>query len=638
VPAVKRKSRKPKDKKFKRPMKTITGVFSANARGYGFVSVQTEDGSAVPDIFIPPTRVNGALHSDVVECTVKESRNHGRKEAHSEGAVVRVVSRGQSLLAGTFVAEGKKGHILALDAKVPYAFPVAPVAVKRLGLADGHRVMFRVAVDGKVLVKEIFGHKNDPGMDVFSLIRQHGVPHEFSGDALDEAAALPYSVGEADLQGRADFRDWNIFTIDGSDTKDIDDAVSLRVLAGGNFELGVHIADVSHYVQPRSALDEEARARGTSIYLADRVIPMLPHKLSNGICSLNPNEDRLALSCIMEIDSNGNVAKHRIESSVIHSKRKYTYDEIAGIIEADSDEHIMAMHRLAVILRKKRTARGALDFNFGEAKVIVDESGFPTAIELRQTNDATSLIEEFMIVCNETVAEHCQDEPFVFRCHDGPNTDKLFQLAAFAQNLGYNLPVSERGVSPKALQTLLKQIQGTPEEAALGSAVLRSMKQARYVAENNGHFGMASECYCHFTSPIRRYPDLLVHRAIKSGLKRRGLDDLCLHCSQTERTAEELERDVLQLKKVQFMKDKLGQTFEGMVSGVVSWGYFVQLPNTVEGLVPMDLLIDDEYVFVEKQMALFGVRKKKRIRLGDPVSVTLSRVDVEERKITFAPE
>ena len=615
--------------------KVITGVFFANSRGYGFVSTAKE---GEPDIFIPADKVNGALHSDTVECTLK-SRNDSTRP---EGAVTGIVSRGFPLLAGTFCAEKKAGYLLALESKIPYAFPVAPIAIKRLGLVDGHRVIFQVAIDGQIKITEILGHKNDPGMDVLSLVRQHGVPYVFSEKTLDEANSLPYSVEEADLQNRADYRDWPIITIDGSDTKDIDDAVSLRLLSNGYFELGVHIADVSHYVSPGSALDMDARARGTSIYLADRVIPMLPHRLSNGICSLNPNEDRLALSCIMEINRQGDVINHRIEQTVICSHRRFTYDEVADILENGGEDqwpqYLSDMNILAVILQKKRTARGALEFNFNEAKVIVDENGFPTAIETRQSNAATALIEEFMIVCNETVAEHCKDEPFVFRTHEGPDPDKLYQLSAYAQNLGYNLPVSEKGASVKALQKLLTDVQGTNEEAALGPVILRSLKQARYTAENIGHFGLASKYYCHFTSPIRRYPDLLVHRALKTGLKKRNLSDLCAHCSETERNAETLEREVLQLKKCQFMSDKLGQTFEGIVSGVLSWGVYVQLPNTIEGLIPLELLADDEYVFVEKQMAFFGVRKKKRIRLGDPFTVVLSRVDVEERRITFAPD
>lgn len=545
------------------------------------------------------------------------------------------------LMAGTFCAAGKSGangYLVALDSKVRQTFPVAPKAAKKLGLADGHRVMFKINSDGQLNITEIFGHKDDPGMDVFGIIRQYGVPYIFSEQAQSEADALPLSVSEEECRGRTDLRDWDIITIDGSDTKDIDDAISLEILPNGHFKLGVHIADVSYYVRPGSALDKNARARGTSIYLADRVIPMLPQKLSNGICSLNPGVDRLTLSCIMEVGPAGDVINHEIFPSVIRSRKQYTYDEVA----ASGDVFWKPYFSLAEILRKKRHLRGALEFNFSEAKVAVDDRGHPVSIEARRSNIATSLIEEFMIVCNETVAEQYEDDPFVFRTHEEPDLDKMFQLSAYAHNLGHHLPVSEHkksgaagrsgAVSSKALQTLVEKM-----EPALEPAILRSLKQARYTAENIGHFGLASECYCHFTSPIRRYPDLLVHRGVKGGLKRRGLVELCGHCSQTERNAEALERDVLQLKKVQFMADKIGEVFEGFVSGVVSWGIYIQLPNTVEGLVPIDFLIDDRYYFVEKQMALFGAQKKKRIRMGDPFTVVLTKVNEEERWINFAP-
>ena len=631
-------SRCNRSKNFLPSQDVFVGVFSATSRGYGFVSAAV---AGEPDIFIPKDKICGALHSDTVEYVVKPRG----KSVRTEGEITRVVSRGHLLMAGTFYIESSmrkknSGYVTALDSKIPYAFPVTPAAIKKLGLVDGHRVMFEVSVGGRIRVKEIFGHKNDPGVDVLSLIRQYGVFDVFSEEALKEASDLPGSVTEADIACRSDFRDWLIITIDGSDTKDIDDAVSLRLLPNGHFELGVHISDVSHYVPRGSALDTDARVRGVSIYLADRVIPMLPHRLSNDLCSLTPNEDRLALSCIMEIDGQGNVLAHQIMPSVIHSQRRFTYDEVLQIIEkgkADKWSHCLTdMAGLADILKKKRIVRGALEFNFSETKITVDESGFPTAIEARKSNVATSLIEEFMIVCNETVAERCKDAPFVFRTHERPELDKMYKLSAYAQNLGCRLPISEKGVSSKTLQKLLFEVENTPLEFALSPVVLRSLKQAQYAMENKGHFGLASRYYCHFTSPIRRYPDLLVHRSLKSGLKKSQLSELCARCSDTERNAEALEREVLQLKKCQFMMGKTGQTFDGIVSGVVSWGVYVRLFNTVEGLVPMDLLIDDdEYVFVEKQVALFGVRKKKRIRLGDPFSVVLISVREDERKIIF---
>ena len=627
----------------------IVGTFSATGRGFGFVCTNNPNEK---DIFISANDVNGALHLDVVECALKlpSKRGKGRyfpvknsDNTRPEGFITRIISRGIPLLTGVFCTEKKGDYIAPMESKVPYIFPITTAIVKKMGLTDGHLVMFTVSIEGQIKVTDIFGHKNDPGMDILSLVRQFGVPYEFSEKTLEEASLLPQSVSEADMHDRIDYRKWTIITIDGSDTKDIDDAISFKRLHSGFFELGVHIADVSHYVQIDSPIDLEAYTRGTSIYLADRVIPMIPHKLSNGICSLNPNEDRLALSCIMEINNSGDVISHRIESTVIHSQRRFTYDEVLELLENRWDEpwsnYFAEMNKLAGILRKKRMDRGALDFGLSDAKIMVDDNGLPIDIELREANAATNIIEEFMIVCNETVAQRFKDENFVFRTHDEPDTDKIYQLSAYAHNLGYKLPINEKGTSAKALQKLLNDIQDTPAEASLGPVILRSLKQARYTMENTGHFGLASKYYCHFTSPIRRYPDLLVHRAVKGQLIgkkfKNKLPEICAHCSHAERNAESLEREVLQLKKVQLMADKIGQYFEGVVSSVVPWGFFVQLPNTIEGLVPLDSLTDDRYVYAEKQMAFYGVRKKKRIRLGDPVTVIVSQVNEEERKITF---
>ena len=601
------------------------GVFSAKNQGYGFIPAE-EKGE--PDVYIPVDNVNGALHSDVVEYRLR------MRNARPEGTVTRILSRGHTLIAGTFYAEEKnEGYIVALDSKFPYAFTVPPAAIKRLGLVDGHRVMFKVLLDGKIVVSEIYGHKNDVGIDVLNIVKQFGAPTEFSKNSIKESDDIPDSVTESSLEGREDYRSWYIVTIDGSDTKDIDDAVSLRILPNGNFELGVHIADVSHYVQPGSALDNDARARGTSIYLADRVIPMLPEKLSNGVCSLNPNVDRLTLSCIMEIDKSGDLISHKISPSVIRSQKRYTYDEVLELLNEGKTEFINDLNKLAVILRDKRIKRGALKFNSKEAKVILDKRGIPTDIIARQANAATSIIEELMIVCNETVAGQFEDKPFVFRIHEPPDVNKMHALASYARNFGHNLFVSEKGVSAKELQKLVMQMN-----PALEPVILRSLNQARYTMENKGHFGLALSHYCHFTSPIRRYPDLLVHRAIKTGLKKRGLNSICEHCSNTERNADSIERTVLQLKKCQYLADKIGQEYTGIVCGVFPWGLFIKLPNTIEGFVPLEFLVDDKYRFVERQMAFYGLRRKKKIALGNTFKAILINVDVAERKITFAPK
>jgi len=608
----------------------ITGKFVGNAGKFGFVVTDS-----LADIFIPPEKLNGAIHGDTVKCSVSKYSRGNRQE----GQIVSVVKRGLPVLMGVFRTHKKKGgFVVPSEKKIPQHFTVAASSIKRLGLTSGHIVEFRVLLNGKVQVLGILGHQNDPGMDVFAMIRQSGVSYNFSDEVLAESSSLPNAVTFNDFADRVDFRDWNIITIDGNDTKDIDDAVSLTILPNKNFELGVHIADVSHYVLPGTALDKEARLRGTSIYLADRVIPMLPPKLSNGICSLNPNVDRLAVSCIMEIDETGTVVAHRLTPSVIHSRRQFSYDEVANILDTPQKseqtewhEHFANMNALAKILRNKREQRGALNFNIAESKIILDETGKPINIELRTANSATALIEEFMIICNETVAETAQKKAFVFRTHEPPDVEKMYQLSAYAQGLGYKLPISERGVSVKDLQTLAAKMDPTLE-----MIILRALKQAKYTTKNIGHFGLASDCYCHFTSPIRRYPDLMVHRSIKNPIRKRGLNDLCNHCSTTERTAESLEREVSQLKKVQFMSNKIGKKFNAVVSGITSWGFFVKLPNTIEGIVPLNTLYD-YYEFLEKKMILIGTHSKIEIYMGMPITVRLTYASEKERTLTFAP-
>ena len=542
------------------------------------------------------------------------------------------------VLAGTFFTDENKYFVRPFDSKLSHIFNVSKAETKKHGLVDGTRVMFSKSRGNYVKITEVFGHRNDPGADVLALVYQSKVPHTFSEEVLTEAAALPKKVRAKDIADREDYRDRDIITIDGSDTKDIDDAISIEPLKNGGFELGVHIADVSHYVSQNSFLDNEAKERGTSIYLADRVIPMLPAVLSNGICSLNPNTDRLTLSCIMQIDRQGKVLSSKIVPSVIHSKKRFTYEEVDEILEGRESSWAAVlnnMRSLAEILGKKRTDRGALYFDLKETKIRVDETGFPVAIEARSSSASTSLIEEFMIVANETVAEKYKNANFVFRTHEKPDLHKTHKLYAFSQGLGFTVPVSKDGVAVKKLQHLLMAIKGTHAEAAIGMLVLRTLKQAGYTPENIGHYGLASTCYCHFTSPIRRYPDLLVHRAIKYGLKKKNLSALCEACSVKERKAEALEREVTQLKKIQYMADKIGLVYEGTVSGVVSWGVFIQLPNTVEGFIPIQDLPNDNYFYVDEQLALYGRNTKKRIRIGDPLRVEVCSINEEMRRIIF---
>jgi len=661
-PETSTKSAKPAKPKTKKTIPILTGKFVGNSNGFGFVEPNEP---YEPDIFVSIENKNGAIHGDTVKYIITPPNffdfDFDFDRPHREqGRIVEIVKRGMSVIGGVFRVrkKGKKrkgnlrtiGVAVPIDSRITQNFEVSQSAIKRLGLVSGHMIDFRVLISGKVQVLGVFGHESDPGMDILSAIRQSGVPYKFSDEVLAEADALPETVTASDFADRVDLRDWKIITIDGSDTKDIDDAISLKILPGGDFELGVHIADVSHYVRHGTALDKQAKLRGTSIYLADRVLPMLPPKLSNGICSLNPHVDRLAVSCIMQVDKNGTVTARRVTPSVIHSRRQFSYDEVAEILrdleiseeisekisakEVDSErhewrEHFANMHKLAEILRNKREKRGALNFNIDEAKVILDEVGKPLTIELRQANAATSLIEEFMIVCNETIAEYSQKRAFVFRTHEPPSKDKLLKLAAFAKGLGHKLKISEKGVAAADIQTLIAQ-----NNPALDMVILRSLKQAKYTQKNVGHFGLASECYCHFTSPIRRYPDLMVHRSLKNPIKRRGLTDLCDHCSQTERAAESLERDVLQLKKVQFMSKHIGKKFNGIVSGMTNWGFFVRLENTVEGVVLLRSL-QDYYNFWEHGMTLIGQRYDKRITMGMEIAVQLVQVDEKNRRLTF---
>ena len=486
------------------------------------------------------------------------------------------------------------------------------------------------------------------------------MPTDFPKEVYDYIENIESEISSDEICGREDLRNIKTVTIDGEDAKDLDDAVSIEVLENGNYKLGVHIADVSHYVKENSPLDKEAYKRGTSVYLVDRVIPMIPHKLSNGICSLNPDEDRLTLSCIMEIDRKGNVVDHRIVESVIHSDRRMTYTAVNKIIEekdeatrqeySDFVEFFDDMENLRKILSAKRKKRGSVNFDFPEAKIILDEEGTPIDIKPYERNSATNLIEEFMLVCNETVAEDFfwQQVPFIFRNHETPDDEKIQKLEEFLRNFGYRLKGTGKDeLHPKSIQQIISDVEGKPEEHIISRVVLRSMKQARYMAENMGHFGLAAKYYCHFTSPIRRYPDLEIHRIIKECIRNNGLSpkrekslnkkmpEIAKQCSVRERVAEEAERETDKLKMVQFMEDKIGQIYEGVISGVTSWGIYVELPNTVEGMVSVNYIDDDFYIFDDRNMRLVGERTQKTYSLGQKVFVQVFKVDRELRNIDF---
>lgn len=640
-------------------LQMATGTFIGHARGFGFV---TPDAGG-EDIFIPASETMGAMQKDRVLYKVLHKAEKSKK---ADGVIVRILERGQQRIVGTFEA-GSKGYgfVVADDKKIAKDIFISRENTK--GAVTGHKVVVEITdygedrrnPEGKVI--EILGHINDPGVDILSVIRRYELAVEFPEEVYAEIEHLGTEVAEADKKGREDLRDLLTITIDGADAKDLDDAVSLKRLGNGNFELGVHIADVSHYVRENTALDKEAYARGTSVYLVDRVIPMLPHKLSNGICSLNPHVDRLALSCLMEVNGRGEVVSHRILESVINSDYRMTYTAVREILEdgtpalleqyAEILPMLEDMEELRQILGEKRRKRGSVNFDLPESKIILDENGKPIDIKPYEKSIATNMIEEFMLVCNETIAENSfwQEMPFMYRSHQEPDEDKLEKMEQFLRGFGYYLRKKDGEIHPRELQKVLQKAEETDEERIITRMVLRSMMQARYTAENGGHFGLAAKYYCHFTSPIRRYPDLEIHRMIKKMLHgeldekasvyyRRKMPDWAKHCSKQERVAEDAERDTDALKKVEFMEDKVGQIYEGIISGVTNWGIYVELPNTIEGMVALSQMDDDYYEFDEKKMLVFGKRTKKSYRLGDKVVVSVAKVDRMMGTIDFVFE
>lgn len=634
--------------------RNVTGVFTAHQRGFGFVTIEGEN----EDIFIPGDKVNGAMHMDTVEIAVLPTTSGKRKE----GAVLKVIERGMKHVVCTYEASENFGF--AVPDNTRFGSDIFIPKGKSMGAVAGHKVVVEVTSYGRKdkkpegRVVEIIGHINDPGTDILSIVKAYDMPVEFSEKIMHQVENVSKEVTDADMAGRMDLRDWTMVTIDGEDAKDLDDAVSL-FMDGDNYVLGVHIADVSNYVQEHSALDVEALKRGTSVYLVDRVIPMLPHALSNGICSLNEAQNRLTLSCIMTINPKGEVIDHKIAETVIRTNRRMTYTNVKKILE-DKDPEVMEeykelvpmfekMAELASILRKRRMKRGSIDFDFPETKVILNDKGEPIDIKPYDRNVATKLIEDFMLIANETVASHFfwQEIPFVYRTHENPDTEKIHKLSTFINNFGYSLHIGADEVHPKELQKLLEKIEGTDEEALISRLTLRSMKQARYTTACTGHFGLAASYYCHFTSPIRRYPDLQIHRIIKETLRGRMnakriehyesiLDEVAKQSSQMERRADEAERETIKLKKCEYMAKHIGDEFEGVISGVTEWGFFVELPNTVEGLVRVTELKDDFYQFYEDTYELVGEATNKRYKLGQKVKVVVESTDKLMRTIDFA--
>ena len=643
-----------KGKYMKSNGKVLTGTFISNAKGFGFVEVEGRD----EDLFIPEDKQGGAFHKDTVEVALLPAKTGKRQEAQ----VIRIIARGMTQVVGTYEqSKSNFGFVIPDNTKIAQDIFVPKEWSK--GAMTGHKVVVEItgygtntkSPEGKVV--EILGHINDPGVDIMSIVRGFDLPVEFGEKIMSQVERVSQEVSEADCAGRRDLRDVTMVTIDGEDAKDLDDAITLTK-EGDVYRLGVHIADVTNYVQERSALDVEALKRGTSVYLVDRVIPMLPHALSNGICSLNAGENRLALSCIMTVDAKGNVIDHVIAETVIKVDRRMSYTSVKKILEDHDEVEIREyeelvpmferMRDLAAILRKKRMKRGSIDFDFPETKIILDAQGRPVEIKPYERNVATKIIEDFMLLANETVAQDYfwQDLPFVYRTHENPDTEKIHKLATFINNFGYSIHIGQDEVHPKELQKLLLRIDGTPEEALISRLTLRSMKQAKYSTVNTGHFGLATSYYCHFTSPIRRYPDLQIHRIIKDNLRGRMnakriehyekiLPEVAKHSSEMERRADEAERECDKLKKVQYMSGHLGEEFWGVISGVTEWGFYVELPNTVEGLVHVTTLTDDYFHYSESTYELIGETTAKRYKLGQKVKIVVAATDPFMRTIDF---
>lgn len=664
-----------------------TGIFSAHHRGFGFVTIEGRDG----DLFVPPDDTGDAMDGDTVQVIIDENGRGGRAEAR----VLKVLKHANETLIGTFEKNKSFGFVIPDNPRI--TMDIFIPQGKENGAVSGHKVVVKLDTyatrnkNPEGHVQEILGHINDPGVDILSTVRAYGLPEEFPEDVMEEVSYAPeelsadYVAEEIGKNGRVDLRDVPMVTIDGEDAKDLDDAVSVskETINGETiYHLGVHIADVSHYVKEGTPLDAETYKRGTSVYLVDRVIPMLPHRLSNGICSLNAGCDRLAMSCLMDIDEKGIIVGHKICESVVRIDRRMTYTAVNAILEAkngteepqtDAPEKekskekaefakkcleeyadfvpmFLLLDETARVLRKKRMARGAVDFDFPECKIILDAKGRPVEIRPYERNAATMLIEDCMLAANETVAEdyYWQQIPFLYRSHEKPDGEKIKRFGILINNFGYSIRLQNGELHPKEMQKLLEKAAGSPEEALLARLALRSMKQAKYTTECMGHFGLAANYYTHFTSPIRRYPDLQIHRIIKENLhggltKKRIahyekiLPEVAIWTSSRERLADEAERETDKAKKVQFMERHIGEEFTGVISGISNYGFYVELPNTVEGMVRLANLDGDYYVFDEEHYELVGERTRKKFKLGQTVKIQVVSVDRYLKTIDFLP-
>ncbi len=649
------KNKKDKNKKEQPEGIQVEGTFIGHPKGFGFVEIEGQH----EDIFIPESDTGTAMHQDKVRIIIRDDKKEGKRQ---EGVVVKVLERGMPEIVGTYQLNRDFGFVISDNPK--FSKDIFIPRKEAAGIKNGDKVIAVITdygsgnknPEGKI--KENLGNIRTPGTDILAIVKSFGIPSEFPEKVMKQAQRVPDHVLDADRDGRLDLRHLQTVTIDGEDAKDLDDAISLTK-EGDIYHLGVHIADVSNYVQYNSALDREALKRGTSVYLADRVVPMLPERLSNGNCSLNQGEDRLALSCLMDINEKGKVVSHQIAETVINVDERMCYTDVKNILE-DTDEEakkrydalipmFFMMKELSGILRNSRHHRGSIDFDFPESKIILNAAGKAIDVKPYEANVATKIIEDFMLMANETVAqEYCTEEiPFVYRTHDNPDPEKVESLLTLLHNQGVKIQKAKEEITPKEIQQIIESIEGLPNEAMISRLVLRSMKQAKYTTECSGHFGLAAKYYCHFTSPIRRYPDLQIHRIIKDNLRgrlmREGrtehyaeiLDEVARQSSVCERRADEAERESDKLKKAEYMSYHLGEEFEGIISGVTGWGLYVELPNTVEGLVHVNTLRDDYYVFDQESYELRGEMTKKVYKLGDKVRVRVAEADKMLKTVDF---
>ncbi|MCF6466654.1 ribonuclease R [Clostridium sp. Cult2] len=635
-------------------MNLVVGKLEGNEKGFGFLVPEDKQKE---DIFIPAEEINGALHGDKVVVRIISKGLVDRKD---EGEVIRILERANETIVGTYESSKNFGFVIPDDSRI--AYDVFIPKDHGNGAKTNQKVVVEITrwpekrrnPEGKII--DILGYVGEKGVDILSIMKQYKPPEEFPEKVQEQAKRIEQEIREEEIKNRVDLRDLNTFTIDGADAKDLDDAVSIEKI-GENYRLGVHIADVSHYVTENSPLDKEAYKRGNSVYLVDRVIPMLPKELSNGICSLNPNVDRLTLSVFMEIDNNGNVIDHEIVEGVIKSKARLIYDNVSDLLENDYYEafdnmdkiveELKLMEELCHILYEKRERRGSIDFDFPESRIILDEDGIPTDIVKEDRRIANSMIEEFMLVCNETIAEYMYwaEMPFLYRIHEEPDMEKINSFNKFIHNLGYMIKGTQE-VHPKDLQLLTKEVKGKKEEILINTLLLRSLKKARYSSEPDVHFGLAAKYYSHYTAPIRRYPDLQIHRILKSFYKGKLnskeqakleaiLPRVAEHTSITERTAEEAERAVEDLKVAEYMSKRIGNIYEGMISSLTHFGMYVQLENTVEGLVHFSNMLDDYYEYDEENYYIIGEFTKKKYKLGDTVKIKVIKADLVKRTVDF---